>query len=117
MATLSRQNLVEAGITVTESNAAGGGDKATNIDGKTLFLVNNGSGGSIDVTVTEQMSSNPVDPNYGNLTKSNVVKSVAAGAIAVIGPFPPAAFNDANGDVNIGYSSPTTVTVAALRMP
>jgi hypothetical protein len=116
MATLTRQSLIEAGISITESNADALGDKATNGDGKTVFLVNNGSTASINVTITEQMSDRN-DPTYGTLTKSNVVKSVAAGAIAIIGPFPPAAFNDANGDVNISYSSATTITVAALKAP
>ena len=116
MAALSRQSLIEAGISITESNAAAGGDKATNPDGKTAFLVNNGSGASINVTITEQMSDRS-DPIYGTLSKSNVVKAVAAGAIAIIGPFPPAAFNDASGDVNIGYSASSSVTVAALKLP
>lgn len=116
MAVLSRQILIEAGISITESAAGVSGDKATNPDGKTAFLVKNGSGGSINVTIAEQMEDRN-DPNYGTLTKSNVVKAVAAGAIAIIGPFPPAAFNDASGDVNITYSATTTVTVAALRLP
>lgn len=116
MAILTRQNLIETGISITESAAGGAGDKATNTDGKTILLVKNGSAGSITVTVTEQIA-NPTDPNYGILTKSDVSKAVAAGAIAVIGPFPVAAFNDSNGDVNISYSAATSVTVAALRIP
>ena len=116
MATLSRQSLIEVGISITESSAGGSGDKAPNGDGKTVFLVNNGSASSIDVTVAEQMADR-IDPNFGTLTKSDVVKSVAAGAIAIIGPFPPAAFNDSSGDVNISYSATTTVTVAALKLP
>jgi hypothetical protein len=116
MATLTRQNLIEAGISITESAADVAGDKATNGDGKTVFLVNNASAGSINVTISEQMADRN-DPNYGTLTKSNVVKAVAAGAIAIIGPFAAAAFNDVNGDVNISYSAVTTVTVAALKLP
>jgi hypothetical protein len=116
MATLTRQSLIEAGISITESIADALGDKATNGDGKTVFLVKNGSTASINVTITEQMSDRN-DPTYGTLTKSNVVKSVAAGAIAIIGTFPPAAFNDASGDVNISYSAVTSVTVAAIKLP
>lgn len=116
MATLTRQSLIETGISITESAAGASGDKATNPDGKTVFLVKNGSASSIDVTITEQMSDRN-DPNYGTLTKSNVVKSVAAGAIAIIGPFPPMAFNDSAQDVNITYSATATVTVAAIKIP
>lgn len=116
MATLSRQSLIEAGISITESAAGASGDKATNPDGKTVFLVNNGSASSINVTIAEQMSDR-TDPNYGTLTKSDVVKAVAAGAIAIIGPFPPLAFNDSAQDVNISYSATTTVTVAAIKLP
>ena len=108
--------MIETGISITESSAGVSGDKATNPDGKTVFIVKNGSGSSINVTVAEQMSDR-TDPNFGILTKSNVVKAVAAGAIAVIGPFPPAAFNDANGDVNITYSATTSVTVGAMKLP
>lgn len=116
MATLTRQSLKESGISLVESAAGAGGDKAPNSDGKTVFLVRNGSGASIDVTISEQMS-DVLDPNYGTLVKGNVVKSVAAGAIALVGPFPPRAFNDSANDVNISYTSVTTVTVAALRLP
>ena len=108
--------MIETGISITESSAGVSGDKSTNPDGKTVFIVKNGSGSSINVTVSEQMADR-ADPNYGILVKSNVVKAVAAGAIAVIGPFPPAAFNDSNGDVNITYSATTPVTVAAIRIP
>lgn len=118
MATLTRQLLIETGISITESAAGASGDKAANSDGKTVFVVNNGSAGTITVTVAEQMGSNTrEDSTYGILTKSDVSKSVAAGAIAIIGPFPRAAFNDSNGDVNISYSATASVTVAALAIP
>lgn len=119
MATLSRQTLVEEGLTASYGAAAGGGDQVDNSDGLTVLHVKNGGGGSIDVTVAEQIAGGTTvdSPTYGKLTKASVVKSVGAGAEAFIGPFKKAAFNDANNFIQITYSGVTSVTIAALKFP
>lgn len=118
MATLTRQTFDELGTSITFSSAGVSGDKATNRDGKTVFIVKNGGGSSINVTISEQLSSNTItDPQYGKVSKADVVKAVAAGAEAIIGPFAKQAFNDSSDDVNISYSATTSITVAALTLP
>jgi len=118
MATLTRQTLLEAGITPTFVSCAGGGDQVDNRDGRTFLYVKNGSGGSITVTVSEQISGTTVeDQNLGTLTKASVAKAIAAGAEAVLGPFKKAAFNDTNGRLQITYSGVTSLTISALAFP
>jgi hypothetical protein len=118
MATLSRQTLTEAGLTPTYNAANAGGDQVDNSDGRTFLHVKNASGGSITITIAEQISGTTVeDPALGTLTKTSVAKAVAAGAEAVIGPFKKAAFNDVNGFIQLTYSGVTTFTVAAFKFP
>lgn len=118
MATITRQNLAEAGLTATYGAAAGGGDQVDNADGRTFLHVKNGGGSSINVTVAEQITGTTVDdPSLGTLTKASVVKAVAAGAEAFIGPFKKQAFNDDNNMLQITYSAVTSVTIAAIKFP
>lgn len=113
MALLTRQKIVESGLTPSFSAASGGGDTVSNADGKTFIYVKNGGGGSIDVTVTATTTSKE-DPQLGTLTKANVVKSVGAGADALIGPLKKQAFNNSSDIVSVSYSGTTSVTVAAF---
>lgn len=113
MATLTRQKVVIGGLGYTTASAGGSGDVVDNSDGKTFLLVANGSGGSINVTVTAQVSSLNT-ATHGTLTVSSNVVAVAAGASKLIGPFPKQAFNNSSKQIAISYSSATSVTVAAL---
>lgn len=113
MALLTRQKIVEAGLTPTFSTAAGGGDTVANADGKTYLHVKNGGGAGITVTVTAQTVSRE-DPHLGTLAKANISKAIAAGAEAIIGPLKKQAFNNVSDIVAITYSGVTSVTVAAL---
>lgn len=117
MALLTVQKIVEAGLTPSFVAAAVGGDTADNSDGKTFIHVKNGGGGSINVTITAAAGVSPVaDPKLGTLTKANIVKSVAAGAEAIIGPLKKQAFNNSSQQLSITYSGVTSVTVAALKI-
>lgn len=80
-------------------------------DGETLLIVHNGGGGSINVTVTDQKSRSPREASSFS---GNVVKAVAAGADRVIGPFPVRRFNNAVGNVVLGFSGVSSVTVTAV---
>jgi hypothetical protein len=113
MSLLTRQNIVEAGLTPTFSAAAGGGDTVSNTDGKTYLHVKNGGGGSITVTITAQTVTKE-DPHLGTLTRANIAKVVANGAEAIIGPIKKQSFNNASDIIAITYSGVTSVTVAAL---
>jgi|DEB19_MinimDraft_3_1074340.scaffolds.fasta_scaffold00464_5 hypothetical protein len=114
MATLAVTNLSSSGVTQTLAAAAGGGDVFPN-DGKTIFVVNNGSGGSINVTFTAQTTS-AEKPGMEDITYSDKVVAVANGAIKMIGPFATGTYNNPSGQVAVSYSSATSVTVAAFRI-
>tara|TARA_Y100001973_G_C5152444_1_gene308861 strand:- start:819 stop:1187 length:369 start_codon:yes stop_codon:yes gene_type:complete len=116
MGALTVRSIVETGLTVPSyETAASGGDTMTNT-GKEFLLVknSNGSAASREVTITAQTTS--VDhTTLGVLTKSNVVKSIAAGASALIGPFPTVAFNNTSGNIEITYSdSAADITILAF---
>ena len=114
MATLTAQKITDAGVVATMSSAAGGGDEFLN-SGLEFLFVQNSSAGSHTVTVTAQVQS-VHHQTFGTVSKSNIVRSVAAGAEVFIGPFRQAAFNDSNNKVQITYSGVTTLNVAILYL-
>lgn len=90
------------------STASAGGDQFVN-DGNTLFLVTNGGGAPITVTVQAARKS-----NHG--VASNLVITVPNGQTRRIGRFQPERFNDGGGRVSVGYSAVAMVTVKAARL-
>lgn len=118
MAQLTVNDIVAAGLVVTAgAAAAAGGDSFLNdSNAKTFLWVKNASGGAITVTPTIQ-SANVTVPGFGVMTKASAAVSVAAGANVLMGPYPPAVFNDASGLVQFTYSGVTTLTVIAVRVP
>lgn len=93
-----RPGIVGAAATFHNAAAADSFDN----NGQTLLILKNSSGGSITVTVD--------DPNSqlaGAVAfNADVARPVANGATAdVMGPFPPGRFNDANGRVQLAFSS------------
>ena len=100
-----------AGGAITYSAVdAGAGNTVVN-DGKTVFLVKNGGGGSVTVTVVSVPDSNG---RTGDLTLV-----VAAGAEECVGHLDPALFNQRSGDVgqvHFNFSVGTSVTMAAVSV-
>lgn len=94
--------------------ANGGGDAFLN-NGHALLMIKNDDASAKTVTVTAQVTTD-TDARLGKLTKANRQISVPAGEIRLMGPFPPAAFNDAAGKIQVTYSAVTSVTVAVLRV-
>lgn len=108
MATLTVQTVDRAGLVGDPTvAAAGGGDNWANT-GAEIFVVKNGGGGSINVTLDIQST---VD---GQAVTDRVV-AVAAGVTKFMGPFPTANYNDGNGRMNVTYSGVTTVTVMVIK--
>lgn len=105
MATLNYQTAKTTGTTLTFTAAAVGGDAVRPNDGA-YVLVANGDGTSTTVTVVV-----PGTDKYG-LARPDITVSVAAGATAVIGPFPSDLAS--SGLVNLTYSKVTSLTVAAF---
>ena len=115
MAIISTQTVDEAGVQITTAAvAAEGGDKWDN-NGNQQILLKNGSGGSVTITVTTQVTSFE-SSQYGDATKSNTTLAVAAGQLAILGPFNVSAYNDVDGYCNISYSATTSVEVAIFEI-
>ena len=92
--------------------AAGGGDSFAN-NGSTYFIVNNASGGPIDVTFDS-----PNACNFGvtGAVHDLVVEDIPTGERWEIGPFDQSRFNDPTTQrVGVSYSGVTGVAVAAVR--
>jgi len=115
MATLAAQKSIETGTTVTLASASGGGDEFVNTGVEFIVVDNQHASASYNVTVTAQTTSLH-HQQYGTVTKSNVVKAVAAGNMTVIGPFKQQAFNDTNNKVQITYSAVTDLKVAVVYL-
>ena len=114
MATIAVQTINEAGKVATYQAAEVGGDVVSN-DGTIFLQLKNGSGGEITVTITAQTTS--VDSSlYGDLTKSNAVKAMAASTELFIGPFAPIAYNNSDAQIAITYSGVSSLTIAALKL-
>lgn len=105
MAVLTAVQPVQGGAVATLAAASAGGDKFNNA-GRERFRVRNGSGASINVTFT---ATGAAGCPAGTL--HDLVVAVAAGVEKVFGPFDVTRFNDASGQVSVGYSAVTTVTV------
>jgi hypothetical protein len=114
MATLTTQFVNEDGLQITLSSASESGDDWEN-NGQQFIFVKNGSGESLTITITTQITSFE-SPTYGDSTKSNATLVVANGQHGMIGPFPVSAYNDTNGKANITYSSVSSVQVGIFEI-
>lgn len=109
--TVVPQELSRAGITPTYNAAtATDGDAFTN-DGHTFVQVLNASGAPITLTI---QTPNTVD---GLAITDRTVSVPATTGNKMIGPFPPAIYNQSNGQVYLDWSSATSVTFAVVHMP
>jgi hypothetical protein len=106
MATITPVASTSTGATVSYVSAAVGGDSVTVGSNNVALRVRNGSGGSINVTLTGAQRC-----NQGSL--HDLVVAVAAGAEKAI--LIPDRCVDDNGACAVTYSAVTTVTVAATR--
>jgi len=100
--------------TVMAPAAVAASDTFANPRGNAFLYVKNASGGSINVTLTAQQTARPADGPFPSMTLANNVVAVGAGVEKLIGPIP-AAFNDGNGNVTVGYSATTSVTAAVIQ--
>jgi hypothetical protein len=91
---------------VVYANAAGGGDVYLNGSNRMLH-VRNGSGAPITVTITAHTPC-----SAGVL--HDATYTVGAASDKVLGPFDAARFNNPSGQIEVGYSDVTTVTVGTI---
>jgi hypothetical protein len=107
MATLTVQNITKAGDEPTYVSAAGGGDEFAN-NGKTMFVLNNGSGGTIVATIITQATKD-------GLAVADRTVSVLAGDTAWVVDLDPNVYNvPATGRVQVTYDGVTSLTVGAF---
>ena len=112
ISTLAVQVMSRSGIDPTYSAANADGHNFAN-NGRTFFQAFNGSGSDIECTfeTPHEVDGNPID---------DLVVDIAAGEDAIIGPFPPAVYNNDPGTtdtVKVTFEDVTTLTVAAIVMP
>ncbi|MEU7597279.1 hypothetical protein AB0B79_30245 [Streptomyces sp. NPDC039022] len=109
MATLTAQAVSLVGTNPAYASATSGGDKVAPGD-RTVLHVKNGSGSSVTVTLTATAS-------VRGQAVGNVTIAVPASGERLIGPLASDLLaSPVDGLVAIGYSSATSVTIAALRI-
>jgi len=91
--------------------AVASSDTFPNVAGGVLLHVHNGNASNCNVTITDQTS---VAPAGASAFDGDVVVAVAAGTDKYIGPFEPHRFNDAAGNVTVGYSVTSSVTAEVI---
>ena len=109
MAVLTVQTITRAWYSVEANDVqtAAGGDSFANT-GVELVAVKNASGGAITVTLDIQATTD-------SQAVTDKTVSVTAAETFLIGPFPTAIYNDANGRTNLTYSTTTGLTILAFK--
>lgn len=105
---LAVQAIDVDGITPSYAAANVDGNSVANT-GDQFVHVKNGSASSVTVTI-------PTPAKVQGVDVADITVAVAAGAEAMIGPFPAGLFNQSGGVVYINYSAVTSVTVAAFKV-
>lgn len=108
MAALSAQVASPVGVAPTY-NAVSASDTVPNPSGRTVLLVKNGSGASINVTLVGRGV-------MGDIVVPNRVIAVPAGQDRLIS-LDASLYNDASGLVTVQFSATATVTMAVLNLP
>jgi len=101
--TITPSRLISGGVAFAPVAAQVDGNAFPNT-GNQLFYVNNGSGGSVVVTVRTPLT-------VGGIAVEEVTKTLLTTEEWVFGVFPTHIFNQANGEVWIDYDSITSVTI------
>lgn len=74
-----------------------------NANGKTIFVFVNGMGAS-SAQATEVTIQQVADP-YNRIQTGQDVSTVTVNTVGVFGPFPPALYNNSDGEVEIDYDA------------
>tara|TARA_B100000497_G_scaffold1592_1_gene1885 strand:+ start:4636 stop:4980 length:345 start_codon:yes stop_codon:yes gene_type:complete len=114
MATLTAQQITQAGIVPVTVTPESTGDKLANT-GKQFFHIENASGSSVTATVVPVVTT-VVDPLLGVLAKEDAVLTLAANEEGFLGPFEVDAFNDVDGNITITCSETASVKLSALYL-
>ena len=114
MATLTAQQITQAGLVPTSVTPGVSGDTLVNTAKQFFHVVNDGA---VAMTATViPVVTTVVDPLLGILVKENAVLSLAAGEEGFLGPFEVDAFNDVNGNITITCSVTASIKLSALYL-
>lgn len=105
---LTVQDVERSGLEPSYTAANADGDSFKN-NGRVVLHAKNGSGAPITATI---QTPGTVD----GLAVSDRTVAIPAGEERIMGVFPPADYNQSNGEVYVDYSDVTSLTVAALRI-
>lgn len=104
------QSTSRAGLAETFSAADNANGETIPNDGQTFLHVKNTGGGACTVTVA-------TPGTIDGLAVADLTAVVpATTGDRLIGPFPPGAYTQADGNIYVDYSTGTGVTVAAVRL-
>jgi hypothetical protein len=106
---LSVQSIVRAGLSPTYTAANVDGHSVANEGKQTFIHVKNGGASPITVTI-------PTPGSVDGLAVADRTVNVPAGEERMIGPFPAAFYNQADGTVHVDFSAVTSVTLAAFKV-
>lgn len=109
MATLTPVVGDRSVVAVLAGTAADANGDAFPNTGKEVFVCYNGSVADVDLTI-------PVEATVDGQPGADLVVTVPAGECCLIGPFPPAIYNDAGDMVNVAYEDVTTVFVTVYKV-
>ena len=109
MAAITVEQIVIGGTEPTFVTAAGGGDTFANDGVKTMFLVDNRSGGALTVTFNGQGTA----PTDAVAFDDDVAQSVGAGEVWHFGPFPKDRFTSV---VDASYSGVGSLFVSCVKL-
>lgn len=109
---LTVQQVVRTGLSPSYTAGNGSGGHSIANDGRVLLHIKNGGGSSINATLQTPVT---VDEQAA-LAVADLVVAVPNGGERMIGPFPPALYNQADNTVYLDFSAVTSVTVAAIRL-
>ncbi len=113
---LTVEDVVRTGLNPTYNNAATDGHAIDNASKRVFIHVKNGSGGSVDVTITTPST---VD----GLAIADRVVAVPASGERMIGAFPEAVYSQEDATLGIDkavyvdYSATTSVTIGVFKLP
>lgn len=110
MAVLTVQEITRAGLATSLTALATGGDGFAN-DGRTYFHIKNSNASARTLTVVTQKT---VD---GKAVADDAINVPGTTGDVKVGPFPPDIYNDANGRVQMTYSSEVGLTGNPFRLP
>jgi hypothetical protein len=110
MALLTTNQATTEGVTPTLVACAAGGDTFYN-NGRTFLLFKNGNGAATRTVTIDSLA----NCNQGVDHNASVTIPISS-AGTVVGPFPPARWNNALGIVTMTYSTEADLTVAVVTL-